>query len=833
MTDVDTGKTLYDAQLAIEQDMMLEAESRQQKDYESADSRGEGSASLVGRVYAKSITKMLVDPIERFMNSIQTKEYGRGLLVAKLLVETELEPKMIAWLASKAIINIVSLHKKPVKRTTLYRAVGEIVHDEWRVRRFQNNKYRMALIKKLCKDFDKRSYPTHWRKRTIRNYFDAELVSWEGWTVRQKIQVGRVLVDIFRDTTGYIDEVYDGQRFVPSDELAEAAKKFMTQSSSYFVLYKPMVIPPRPWKQDNLFRGGYISGKLNRYPLVKGSGRKDVDRLQAADLSNVLKSMNTIQETPLRVNGEMLDAVSYAYNVLTELEQVGEIGKLPKCNPLSLPPLPDGFYEDQEVKLEHKKRVFLIHDKNRQDKSRRISVLMTIGIANQFRDYEAIYFPHNLDSRGRAYPLPAFLNPQGPDYSKSILEFSKGKLIETQEQLNWIAIAGANAYGNDKVSLKERIQWVYDNEELILATANNWKHDYRWTRVGEPFAFLRFCFEWLSYKREGLPYISHMPVHIDATCSGLQHYAAMLRDEVGGRSVNLVPGLSRQDIYGDVASKAIQILYAGLETNPVGKVWLDFGIDRKITKRQVMVVPYAGKFSSCLTYTKEAVKEKLAVIGRDKLPFDIDAQEHGVTNPVVILAQAIWQAIDEVVVKGKEAMQWLSKLGSAYARYANSIETDNVFQKRMEWITPDGFPVAHVREDETRNRLTSTFNGTTKLVIFEGNGKLNSRDMGLAIAPNFVHSLDATHMRLTVSKATEYGITDFCTVHDSFAVHAANMPTFVELCVKPTFVAMYEEHDVLQELYDLYSKVIPDLEPPPAKGSLDLRGVLKSEFFFS
>ena len=134
MTDVDTGKTLYDAQLAIEQDMMLEAEARQQKDYESADSRGEGSASLVGRVYAKSITKMLVDPIERFMNSIQTKEYGRGLLVAKLLVETELEPKMIAWLASKAIINIVSLHKKPVKRTTLYRAAGEIVHDEWRVR---------------------------------------------------------------------------------------------------------------------------------------------------------------------------------------------------------------------------------------------------------------------------------------------------------------------------------------------------------------------------------------------------------------------------------------------------------------------------------------------------------------------------------------------------------------------------------------------------------------------------------------------------------------------------------------------------------------------------
>ena len=44
-----------------------------------------------------------------------------------------------------------------------------------------------------------------------------------------------------------------------------------------------------------------------------------------------------------------------------------------------------------------------------------------------------------------------------------------------------------------------------------------------------------------------------MPIALDGTCNGLQHYAAMLRDEVGGKAVNLVPSDKPSDVYGDVA----------------------------------------------------------------------------------------------------------------------------------------------------------------------------------------------------------------------------------------------------------------------------------------
>ena len=36
-------------------------------------------------------------------------------------------------------------------------------------------------------------------------------------------------------------------------------------------------------------------------------------------------------------------------------------------------------------------------------------------------------------------------------------------------------------------------------------------------------------------------YVSHLPVHQDGSCNGLQHYAALGRDLSGGFAVNLTP----------------------------------------------------------------------------------------------------------------------------------------------------------------------------------------------------------------------------------------------------------------------------------------------------
>jgi DNA-directed RNA polymerase len=317
-----------------------------------------------------------------------------------------------------------------------------------------------------------------------------------------------------------------------------------------------------------------------------------------------------------------------------------------------------------------------------------------------------------------------------------------------------------------------------------------------------------------------------MIVPVDATCSGLQHYSAMLRDEVGGQSVNLVPGLSRQDIYQDVADRVNETLIGVATTEAQNLV--RFGINRKLTKRQVMVVPYAGTFASCLEYTRDGVKEKLK---DGHMPL-WDTDDQAVHNAhVTLLAQHIWSAIDDVVIKGKQAMRWLSDTARGYSKWANKQGLGDAYSKRMSWVTPDGFEVIHVRPDQKQHRLDTYLDGRVVLTYYSDLDRLSSPDMALAIAPNFVHSLDANLLRASILKGLEAGITDFAMVHDSFGVHANKMSQFLAECVKPAFVEMYQR-DPLKELADRLP-VDLQVELLPEKGSLDLNGVMESEFFFS
>ena len=132
--------------------------------------------------------------------------------------------------------------------------------------------------------------------------------------------------------------------------------------------------------------------------------------------------------------------------------------------------------------------------------------------------------------------------------------------------------------------------------------------------------------------REGLSFVSHLPIAMDGSCNGLQLFSLMLRDPVGGTAVNLLPADTPQDIYRLVADKIIaklerdrtggeerldqevrtkrtgQALY---KPRSVAGLFLSLGIDRSATKRQVMVLPYYGTRESCREYTAQWLKEKL------------------------------------------------------------------------------------------------------------------------------------------------------------------------------------------------------------------------------
>lgn len=825
-----------EAQREIETDSLTEAQGRIRKDHENSRNRGEWSDSRVGKAFVLQTHRKFVDAVTAFMS--QPKEFGRRQnRAAEMLVKTGLEPEMVSYLFVKAAYNLmVARPQSPLKRVTFCIKSVSSVHDEWRIRVFSDTPQRKALLTKLKKDMDSRTYPKAWRLRTIRTYFDAERVEWAGWSQKEKLLIGYALMTLFRDNTGLILVGKNDTYVQPAPELMAAVTQAIEKNVLSFTLYSPMVVPPRPWDvSKNLFRGGYLGkGQVRPYPIIKGARKRDADRLLQMDWGRILPAVNALQETPWRVNKTMIEALDWVYADLAD----GRCDlPLPEAAPI--PPAPAGYDdvdhpEHEAIKKHHNRVCFEIHDSNRQMISKRIAVLYTIHLAKKFTAFQRVYFPHNLDVRGRAYPLPAFLNPQGPDYAKGLLEFSEAEPIEDDEQAAWLAVAGANAYGNDKVSLQERADWVVDNEDWIIACGTDFREHREWMDASEPFQFLRFCIEWAGYVaacEAGETFYSRMPCPVDATNSGLQHYSAMLRDEVGGRSVNLIPGLDRQDIYGDVARVAEfkLALLQPTEDNPEAARWaadwIAMGIDRKMTKRQVMVVPYAGKFTSCMEYTRKGYHEKV----KGGFVPTWDRKED--FDRCTLLAKVIWEAIDEVVVKGKEAMKWLSKIALDWAKYANEAEVDSPYERRMTWHTPDGFEVVQWRDQSKKGQVSSFIEGgRVQLVHYEEGDLLDTREMALSTPPNFVHSLDATHMRMAVIRALDMDIRHFAMVHDSFGVHARFMPSFLADAVKPSFIEMYAEHDPLQ---DLRARCKFPTSPPPSLGGLNLEGIRESEFFFS
>lgn len=815
--NIDTSNVLL--QEKIEEDIYTSANTRMTKDNLESNSRGAWSESKIGSRYVSSAQHKFTEALVSFLSR---KSGGRGARAAEYLRQTGLNPEVISYLYVKQVYNLIPLFSsKPIKRTSFCIKSVDAIHTEWRLSFFGSVKERKNLLDKITKDMDKRTYPTSWRMRTYRMYFDAEQVEWRGWSQRECLLIGYALMTLFMEATKLIEADHTKTYVLPTQELVDHVEQTCKRSVLDFTLYLPMVVKPRAWSAEyNLFKGGYMNrGRVKKYSIIKGAGKRDVERMLRMDWERILPPINAIQETPWRVKRRMVDALDYVFNELG-----GDRGGLPTVDAIELPPKPPKYDTDEEVRKAHNKDVFLIRDQNRQDISKRLSVVFTLSIARKFQQFHQIFFPHNLDVRGRAYPLPAFLNPQAADFGKSMLEFADGVAIENMEQAAWLAVAGANAWGNDKVSLQDRADWVVANEEWIIECGRDWRNNQQWLDADEPFMFLSFAMEWadlIEADKRGEVFYSHFPCHVDATCSGLQHYSAMLRDEVGGRSVNLIPGLDRQDIYADVAEVTKRMLVA--DGSPEAMLWINFGVDRKMTKRQTMVIPYAGKFSSCMTYTREAYVEKLKA-GHQRL---WDAKQDG--EMVVLLSRYIWAAIDEVVVKAKVAMDWLSSTAREWTKYHNKLEC-SAYDKRMTWTTPDGFQVVQYRASQKLMRQETYMNGRVQLTYYNDTVNLDAKDMALSVAPNFVHSLDASHLRMAVLAGTRVGIGSFAMIHDSFGVHAAHMPDFLEKCVKPSFIDMYVTRDPLHELY----VSLPfEHDIPPSKGSLEINGVSDSEFFFS
>lgn len=148
----------------------------------------------------------------------------------------------------------------------------------------------------------------------------------------------------------------------------------------------------------------------------------------------------------------------------------------------------------------------------------------------------------------------------------------------------------------------------------------------------------------------------------------------------------------------------------------------------------------------------------------------------------------------------------------------------------MSWITPLGLPVMQPYRKK-KNYEIKTVLQTITLASQKESLPVCPRKQKTAFPPNFVHSLDASHMLLTAMHMKENNLT-FAAVHDSYWTYASDVPIMNE-ALRHSFVELYEQ-PVLESVYESCKKRYPTLDfpPIPQRGELNINDVLNSRYFF-
>lgn len=781
----------------------------------------------------KQLIKLAVEPtaalIREKVEAAQGGAAGRRFAALKWLEEAS--PEEAAYLAARVALNAA------VKRQTFQgatRVLGEAIIDHVEM---------LLFAKKNAAGYVGLVRANHYRRtRGAKNRRAAlrKLLAKEGAKltipVTEKMHIGAFALEALIEATGLFTLDLVPKASLRGDKQyvirpTETVERWLEEQHARCEMLDPMLMPmivrPRRWRSP--YVGGYLSssrgsaGRLIR-PPQKGVGgeansntRDYLEQMRAADLSLVYEAINHIQETAWEINKEIYEVVREVW------DDGGSIAGLPPRDDLPMPPKPRDIDTNPVALLAWKREAALRYEENAHNQSARLGVSQRLWMAERFSKEEAFWFPHSMDFRGRAYPIPnAGFSPQSDDLGKALLRFKEGKPLG-ESGVYWLAVHIANLFGVDKVSFKERVEWTYAHAEELIDSAIQPLDGARfWTTADSPWMALAAAMEFAGYLEEGPGFVSHLPIPLDGSNSGLQHFSAMLRDPEGGAAVNLIPADEPQDVYGRVAAKANDIV--SNDADPDAKPWVG-KVDRRIAKRPTMTFVYSATRFGMHDMIFQTLRELDAEREAQGLgPYLEGADNYAASK---YLSHILFGAIGEVVSAAQGAMTWLRDVARIAADAGRS----------LEWTTPDGLVVRQAYRNTYAHRVQVHWQGRKIKVTLSVTGSaLDGRGQANGIAPNFVHSLDGAHLRAVARAAKSAGINSLAVIHDSFGTHAADTDTLVRL-LRETFVAQYEP-DVLGRFYDEVLEQLPpewaaEVPPPPPQGSLDLAALLHSSYLFA
>lgn len=756
--------------------------------------------------------------------------------------------EVVGYITAKVVLDHLA---EKVAKSKVLMVIAERVIDQARIYRFQAQA--PALFQYIVKGFRTTNY-THMAKvmdhaiGTAKDLSTGALLSidmsdLDAITDQQRATLGTMLLDHFIQSTGAVTvedlihvtnrrgkkEIRTESCVVPTAKTAEWIDARNAAAAVLCPVNLPMVVPPLPWGPST--RGGYRFGLFRKYTFVRTASKAHRTFMEAQEMPAVYAAVNALQNTAWKINPAVL-------SLLEAIQALGgDMAGVPKLDRIPLPTKPADIATNDEARLKYRKDARKVHEANLTRRLKAADYLRTMQAAAKVQDAKAIWFPYNVDFRGRVYPISSYLNPQGDDLSKGLLMFADGKPLGATGA-RYLALHGTTTLDKlpdgrkvSTLTLDERVEWVEKNTAAIVAVAKDPMGNRWWTEAEEPLSFYAFCCEWAGYADQGESYVCALPVCVDGTCNGLQHFGALFADEVGGAAVNLVPMARQNDVYRLVAESVLATLQERAATDDLAALWLRTKlIDRKLCKRPTMTFGYGSK---AYGFSKQIVEE---LKGRENFKreirplFDCEqdgkTREGGLLSPAAdYLAKLIYATLRDIVKKAVEGMEWMQRAARQVVKGG----------KCVEWTVPvTGFRVKqHYMVMEKKQIRTALCGGISRAVVRTETQEVAIHKQANAVAPNVVHSLDAAALMLTVGAALEKGVTHFQMIHDSYGTHPADMGALAA-ALREQFIRLYST-GVKESMAAQFAAQAPeDAEMPavPASGNLDLAGIANSPYFF-
>lgn len=558
--------------------------------------------------------------------------------------------------------------------------------------------------------------------------------------------------------------------------------------------HMPMVVQPLAWGDDRHDGGGYVKTRL---PLISKPTPAQREAIADADLTQLHECLTAVNATPWRISIFTLEVLRELWN------SGGGVAGVPARHDAPIPEKPAAADEDEDALANWKQEAKGVYEGNLQLRGIRTEFLTKLDIATILADRPSIWFPHQLDFRGRCYPIPGSLQHQGDDVCRGLLEFAEHR--EPGDRGHWwLKVHLAGCCGVDKVSFAARVAWVDEQ----LDTFAGW--------VADPLVNTG----WMEYKKAWQALAAaraltdpdaagHLPVQMDGTCNGLQHYAAMGRDSEGAAAVNLIPGDAPADIYGHVA-EIVGELVAGDAAQGVelAQATLEH-IDRDLVKSNVMTSVYGVT----MVGARQQMYDALAEMGYD---------EKERYQASVYLSKTTMHALKQATPMATQIMAWLRRCAQLVSDQAGV---------PVSWSTPLGLPVIQPYLN-WRTVQIKTILQWVKAQVHDENVPIRKGKQADGFAPNFVHSVDASHMLMTARACYRQGI-HFAAVHDSYWSHACDADALANVA-REQFVELHRRPlltDLRRQLHEQHPEI--DFPEPPETGDYDVDAVKNAPYFFS